>query len=114
MAESVRRITHREHCSSFTVITGHEDPTKGESNVDWAIVAKDKGTKVILMAMERIAEIARTLMSHGMAPSTPVGMVRWGTTGRQTSIQGTLGTIEKIIKENNFGAPAVTVSGNVV
>jgi len=107
-------ITHREHCSSFTVITGHEDPTKAESNIDWALVAKDKGTKVILMAMERIGEIARTLISNGMSPNTPVGMVRWGTTGRQTSIQGTLATIEKVIKENNFGAPAVTVIGNVV
>jgi uroporphyrinogen III methyltransferase/synthase len=107
-------ITHREHCSSFTVITGHEDPTKPESSIDWALVAKDKGTKVILMAMERIAEIARTLISNGMSPDTPVGMVRWGTTGRQASIQGTLATIEKVIKENNFGAPAVTVIGNVV
>jgi uroporphyrinogen III methyltransferase / synthase len=107
-------ITHRDHCSSFTVITGHEDPTKSESNIDWALVAKDKGTKVILMAMERIGEIARTLISNGMSPETPVGMVRWGTTGRQTSIQGTLATIEKVIAENNFGAPAVTVIGNVV
>lgn len=107
-------ITHRDHCSSFTVITGHEDPTKPESSVDWALVAKDKGTKVILMAMERISEIARTLISHGMSPDTPVGMVRWGTTGRQTSIEGTLTTIEKVIAENNFGAPAVTVIGNVV
>jgi uroporphyrinogen III methyltransferase/synthase len=107
-------ITHREHCSSFTVITGHEDPTKPESSIDWSLVAKDKGTKVILMAMERIAEIARTLISHGMSPETPVGMVRWGTTGHQKSIQGTLGTIEKVITENKFGAPAVTVIGNVV
>ena len=107
-------ITHREHCSSFTVITGHEDPTKSESNIDWALVAKDKGTKVILMAMERIAEIARTLISNGMSPDTPVGMVRWGTTGQQTSIQGTLATIEKVIAEKKFGAPAVTVIGNVV
>ena len=107
-------ITHREHCSSFTVITGHEDPNKPESSVDWALVAKDKGTKVILMAMERIGEIARTLISHGMSPETPVGMVRWGTTGRQTSIEGTLANIEKVIAEKNFGAPAVTVIGNVV
>jgi uroporphyrinogen III methyltransferase/synthase len=66
------------------------------------------------MAMERIAEIARTLISNGMSPDTPVGMVRWGTTGQQSSIQGTLATIEKIIAENKFGAPAVTVIGNVV
>jgi uroporphyrinogen III methyltransferase/synthase len=107
-------ITHRAHCSSFTVITGHEDPTKPESSIDWAHVAKDRGTKVILMAMERIGEIARLLISYGMSPQTPVGMVRWGTTGRQASIQGTLATIEKVIAENNFGAPAVTVIGDVV
>src|ERR1051326_4718273 len=68
-------ITHRAHCSSFTVITGHEDPTKPESSIDWAHVAKDRGTKVILMGMERIVEIARLLIQHGMPPETPVGMV---------------------------------------
>lgn len=107
-------ITHRSHCSSFTVITGHEDPNKPESSVDWAHVAKDRGTKVILMGMERIAEIARLLISYGMEPETPVGMVRWGTTGKQTSIQGTLSNIAKVIQEKNFGAPAVTVIGDVV
>ena len=107
-------ITHRTHCSSFTVITGHEDPTKPESNIDWAHVAKDPGTKVILMGMERIAEICRLLISYGMSPQTPVGVVRWGTTGQQTSIQGTLATIAKIIEEKKFGAPAVTVIGDVV
>ena len=107
-------ITHRAHTSSFTVITGHEDPTKPESSVDWAIVAKDKGTKVILMGMERIAEISRQLISYGMSPETPVGMVQWGTTGRQKSIEGTLATIPKIIEEGKIGAPAVTVIGGVV
>lgn len=107
-------ITHRSHCSSFTVITGHEDPTKPESSVDWAHVAKDRGTKVILMGMERIGEITRQLVNHGMSPETPVGMVRWGTTGRQHSITGTLATITKIIEQTGFGAPAVTVIGNVV
>src|SRR4051812_7603856 len=107
-------ITHRAHCSSFTVITGHEDPNKAESSVDWAHVAKDRGTKVILMGMERIVEIARLLIQHGMPPETPVGMVRWGTTGRQASIEGTLATIPKVIEETGFGAPAVTVIGGVV
>jgi uroporphyrinogen III methyltransferase / synthase len=107
-------ITHRAHTSSFTVITGHEDPTKPESSVDWATIAKDKGTKVILMGMERIAEISRQLISYGMSPETPVGMVQWGTTGRQKSIEGTLATIPKIIEEKKIGAPAVTVIGGVV
>lgn len=107
-------ITHREHCSSFTVITGHEDPTKAESSLDWNQIAKQPGTKVILMGVERIQSIADLLMQGGMAPDTPVGMVRWGTTGRQQTIQGTLQTIAGIVAEKNFKAPAVTIVGGVV
>lgn len=107
-------ITHRDHCSSFTVITGHEDPTKPESKIDYAQLAKDKGTKVVLMGMERIAEISRQLIAHGMSPETPAGMVQWGTTGRQNAVVATLATIPKIIEEKKIGAPAVTVIGDVV
>src|SRR5215207_10398317 len=74
-------ITHRDHCSSFTVITGHEDPTKPESNIDWALVAKTSGTKIVLMGVERIREISEKLIKNGMSAETPVAMVRWGTTG---------------------------------
>ena len=107
-------ITHREHCSSFTVITGHEDPTKDESNLDWAQIAKTPGTKVVLMGVERIGQIAAQLIANGMAASTPVGMVRWGTTGRQQSIEGTLATIAEVVAKNRFTAPAVTIIGGVV
>lgn len=107
-------ITHREHCSSFTVFTGHEDPTKEESSIDWAQVAKTSGTKVIMMGIKRIREITKSLIEHGMPPETPVGMVRWGTTGRQGSIEGTLATIADLVEKNNFSAPVVTVIGDVV
>jgi uroporphyrinogen III methyltransferase/synthase len=107
-------ITHRDHCSSFMVITGHEDPTKEESNLDWAAIARAPGTKVVLMGVERIANIAGALMQHGMAAATPVAMVRWGTTGQQQTIEGTLGTIAGIVAEKKFTAPAVTVIGGVV
>lgn len=107
-------LTHRAHCSSFTVITGHEDPSKEESSIDWAQLAKVPGTKVILMGTARIREIARILVSHGMAEQTPVAMVRWGTTGRQQSIEGTLATIGDVADHNHFSAPSVTVIGEVV
>src|SRR4029077_11106263 len=74
-------ITHRDHCSTFTVITGHEDPGKPAEGVDWAQVAKTAGTKIILMGAERIGAIAESLVAGGMAATTPVAMVRWGTTG---------------------------------
>jgi uroporphyrinogen III methyltransferase/synthase len=107
-------ITHRDHCSSFMVITGHEDPTKDESSLDWAQIARTPGTKVVLMGVERIGRIAESLVANGMPATTPVAMVRWGTTGQQQSIQGTLATIAGIVAETEFAAPAVTVIGDVV
>ncbi len=107
-------LTHRQHCSSFTVITGHEDPTKEEAALDFAQLAHAPGTKVILMGVERIRQIAESLVAHGMDQATPVGMVRWGTTGRQQSIEGTLGTIADLAAESQFAAPAVTIIGGVV
>ena len=106
-------LTHREHCSSFTVITGHEDPEKKETAVDWARLAQEPGTKVVLMGVERIGKIADNLMKQGLAKDTPVAMVRWGTTGRQKTISGTLETIADIVLQTKFKAPAVTIIGTV-
>jgi uroporphyrinogen III methyltransferase/synthase len=107
-------LTHREHCSSFTVITGHEDPTKEAGAVDWERMAKIPGTKVIMMGTERIGEIAELFVTYGMAKETPVAMVRWGTTGRQRSIEGTLATIAAVAAREKISAPAVAVIGDVV
>src|SRR5262245_32710509 len=107
-------ITHRDHCSSFIVLTGHEDPTKDETSLDYAQIARASGTTIILMGVERIRQIAESLVAQGMPATTPVGMVRWGTTGRQESIEGTLGTIAQVVAEKGFKAPAVTVIGDVV
>jgi uroporphyrinogen III methyltransferase/synthase len=107
-------ITHRDYCSSFTVITGHEDPNKSESQIDWTQIARTSGTKVVLMGVERIGQIAGSLVANGMAGSTPVAMVRWGTTGRQQVIEGTLETIATVASKAGFSAPAVTIIGDVV
>jgi len=107
-------LTHREHCSSFTVVTGHEDPTKEETGIDWSQVARAPGTKVILMAVERIGRIAASLVAHGMSAATPVAMVRWGTTAQQESIEGTLATIAEVVAQTKFSSPAITIIGDVV
>ena len=107
-------LTHRDHCSSFTVITGHEDPEKESSSLDYAQLAKQPGTKVILMGVERIRQIAESLIANGMDAVTPVAMVSWGTTGRQQSIAGTLGTIAELVAKHKIAAPAVTIIGGVV
>ena len=107
-------LTHRDFCSTYQVITGHEDPTKPDSGLDWAQIARMPGTKVVLMGVERIRQIAAELVANGMAGKTPVAMVRWGTTGRQKTITGTLATIADVVDAEKFTAPAVTIIGDVV
>ncbi len=107
-------LTHRDYSSGFSVITGHEDPEKEETNINWAQVAKTPGTKVILMGTERMGEIGARLIENGMQKDTPVAMVRWGTLGRQQSIEGTLATIGRVVEETKFSPPSVTIVGDVV
>jgi uroporphyrinogen III methyltransferase / synthase len=107
-------VTHRECASSFTVVTGHEDPSKENSALDWKALASDRGTRIFLMGVERLPQITSRLMSEGADPATPVALVRWGTTGRQESVEGTLATIADIVRQRGFKAPAVTIVGNVV
>ncbi len=106
-------LTHREHCSSFTVITGHEDPDKDESALDWERIAREPGTKVLLMGVERIGKIAAALEANGLPADTPAAMVRWGTMGRQQTITATLGTLADKVAKADFKAPAVTIIGSV-
>jgi uroporphyrinogen III methyltransferase/synthase len=107
-------LTHREFCSRLTLITGHEDPAKESSSIDWPQVAQTPGTKVIMMGTDRIGHIAQLLVDHGMPASTPVAMVRWGTTGRQQSIDGTLANIADIAAREKITPPTVAVIGDVV
>jgi uroporphyrinogen III methyltransferase/synthase len=107
-------LTHRDFASRLTLITGHEDPVKESASIDLAQLAKTPGTKVILMGTDQIGKIAQTLVSEGMDSATPVSMVRWGTTGRQQSIEGTLGTIAEVAAREKIAPPTVTVIGEVV
>ncbi len=107
-------VTHRSHASQLTIFTGHEDPTKPESSLDYAHLAKTPGTRVMLMGVERMMEITGELIKHGANPDTPVALVRWATRGNQQTLTGTLGTIAGIVKATGFKAPAVCVIGDVV
>ncbi len=107
-------LTHRDHCSSFTVVTGHEDPDKVEPEVDWGQVARAPGTKVVLMGVTRVKTISEALIANGMSPDTPIAMIRWATTGRQQSVFGTLRTIAAVAESAGFKPPGLTVIGGVV
>ncbi|HZJ15672.1 MAG TPA: uroporphyrinogen-III C-methyltransferase [Chthoniobacteraceae bacterium] len=107
-------VTHREHNAQLTIFTGHEDPAKTESSLDFAQLAAAPGTKVMLMGVERIGAITGKLLEHGAARETPVALVRWGTTGRQQTLRGTLADIAEKVAAAGFQAPAVAVFGDVV
>ncbi len=107
-------VTHRDCASTVTFVTGHEDPSKPGSAIDWQHLAQLRGTKIFLMGVERLREIAQRLIGEGMDPTTPVALVRWGTTTRQESLEGTLATIADLIQQRGFTAPAVTIVGDVV
>ena len=107
-------VTHRDHCSQLTIFTGHEDPDKSESSLDFAQLARTPGTRIMLMGVGRIAILAGKLIENGADAGTPVALVRWATTGRQESLTGTLGTIAALVAARGFKAPAVCIIGGVV
>lgn len=107
-------VTHRESTSMVTFITGHEDPTKPESCLDWETLAKFGGTIVILMGVKMLERNANELMKHGKDPNTPVAVIEKGTRPDQRVTVGTLSNIAELAKEREVKAPAITVIGDVV
>jgi uroporphyrinogen III methyltransferase / synthase len=107
-------VTHRAHNSVLTIFTGHEEPGKANSSLDYKAIARAPGTKVMLMGIEKLNAIASELRSAGMASQTPVTLVRWATTGAQQALSGTLENIDQRAQETGFKPPAVAVFGDVV
>ncbi len=107
-------VTHRDHTSFVSFITGHEDPTKKTSSMQWDVFARSNATLVFLMGVKNLANIAGKLMEHGKEPDTPVALVRWGTTSRQQTVTGTLETIVDEVKKAGLKSPAIIVVGHVV
>lgn len=102
-------VTHRGVSTHFTVVTGHEDPAKGGTDVDWEALARAGGTLVILMGVGRIGDITAALIAGGRSPETPVAAVRNGTRADQRTVRGTLATIA----EADVRAPSAIVVGDV-
>lgn len=107
-------ITHREYTASVAFITGHEDPTKHSSNVDWSKLATGAGTIVVYMGIKNLPIIVKNLIEHGRDPQTPVAVVRWASTPEQRSVEGTLETITQIVQESDIKPPALIIVGEVV
>lgn len=107
-------VTHRDHASSLSIITGHESPEKLDRMIQWDKVTNATGTLIFMMGVAKIGYISGQLIKHGRPPETPVALIRWGTRAEQDTLTGTLADIEQRVKEANFQPPAVIVVGDVV
>ena len=107
-------ITHREYTASVAFVTGHEDPEKKFSSINWDKLATGAGTLVIYMGIKNLPDITQKLIAAGRAPETPVAVVRWASTPRQESLIGTLATISDLVLEAGIKPPALVVVGEVV
>ncbi len=102
-------VTQRFSSTSFTVVTGHEDPSSGDGTVDWDAVARVGGTIVILMGVGRWPQIAARLIEAGRSPDTPAAAVQWGSRPAQRTTRATLATLG----DHELAAPSVIVVGGV-
>ena len=106
-------VTHRDSASAVAFLTGHEDPAKAESALDWAALALFPGTLVVYMGVRRLASITRRLIAGGRAPSEPAAVIERGTLPGQRVVSGTLATIAALAAEQQVRAPAVSLFGPV-
>jgi uroporphyrinogen III methyltransferase/synthase len=107
-------VTHRGYTTDMAFVTGHEDPTKETSDVNWEKLATAVGTICFFMGVKNLPIISSKLIANGRSPKTPVALVRWGTTPRQEVLTGTLEDIAEKAAAAKFKAPAITIVGEVV
>ncbi len=107
-------LTHRSFNAAVTLATGHEDPTKPTSKLNWAALAQLGGALVFLMGVKNLAANAQALMDHGLAAQTPTALVEWGTTTRQRCLVSTLEAVAREAETAEVKPPTVWVVGEVV
>jgi uroporphyrin-III C-methyltransferase len=107
-------VTHRAAASSVAFVTGHENPAREETRIDWRALAQGIDTLVFLMGIGKLAYIVEQLIAHGRAGDTPAAVIRWGTTPQQETVTGTLATIAAAVERAGLTPPALVVVGEVV
>lgn len=107
-------VTHRTLASTVALITGHEDPGKGDTMLEWPRFASADGTLVFLMGVKHLSMIVSRLIEEGKSPDTPMALIRWGTYTRQQTVIGTVGNILERAEAVNLQPPSIVVVGEVV
>ncbi|HEY6731489.1 MAG TPA: uroporphyrinogen-III C-methyltransferase [Solirubrobacterales bacterium] len=106
-------VTHRDDASAVAFVTGHEDPEKEESALDWEALARFPGTLVFYMGVKRLGRNAAALIEAGRDPEEPAAAIERGTMAGQRTVEATLGTIAEAVEREAIKAPALIVVGEV-
>ncbi|WP_196593662.1 uroporphyrinogen-III C-methyltransferase [Pectinatus sottacetonis] len=107
-------VTHRKVAASFAVITGHEDPSRKESGLNWKNLAVGIDTLVFLMGVGNLPHITKQLIANGRAADTPAALVRWGTKQQQEVLVTTVANAAEDVYKYGLKPPAVFIVGDVV
>lgn len=107
-------LTHREIASSVAFITGHEDPAKVETALDYSALANFPGTLVFYMGLNRVGQIAQALIDHGKSPSTPSCVISRATTPHQRTIDSTLSELPAKVESAELHPPSLIIVGECV
>lgn len=107
-------VTHRGVAASFAVVTGHEDPAKSESSINWEKISTGVDTLIFLMGIANLPQITAKLIECGRAKNTPAAVIRNGTKFSQEILISTLEKISVEVAEKNIQPPAIFVVGEVV
>jgi uroporphyrinogen III methyltransferase / synthase len=106
-------VTHRDAASAVAFVTGHEDPAKEDTALDWPALAAFPGTLVVYMGVRTLEAISRALIAGGRPPSQPAAIIERGTLPRQRTVVATLSTIASVADREGVRAPAISVFGEV-
>lgn len=107
-------LTHRDHASAVAFVTGHEDPTKPSSSLDYEALANFPGTLVFYMGLHRLRTIADSLIAAGKSPATPAAVVSHASRRSQRSVVANLVDLPERAKSEQLVAPSLIVVGDCV
>jgi len=107
-------VTHRDDASAVAFVTGHEDPEKPETALDWDALAAFPGTLVFYMGVKRLRDNAAALIAAGRSANEPAAAVERGTMAGQRTVVASLATLADAVEREGVGAPALIVVGDVV
>lgn len=107
-------VTHRDHATSFAIVTGHGRAEKGQDFLDWRALATGIDTVAFYMSVGNLTYISEQLIKNGRPATTPVAVIEWGTTKKQRTITGALSDIASIVTKEGFCNPSMVLVGDVV